>query len=208
MEPANAHVSGGVDILDLILVARRLGQRVAADSPVDVNGDGIVNIFDLTLVAQGIGGTAAPAVATIKRVDNERDRALIETWIALARLEDDGSIVFRQGIANLQNLLDSLVIPKETALLANFPNPFNPETWIPYQLAVPADVMLAIYDANGGAVRRLEMAHQAAGVYHSRSRAAYWDGRNQRGEPVASGLYFYTLTAGDYSQTRKMLILK
>ena len=131
----------------------------------------MVNIFDLTLVAQGIGKStaAAPAVAT-----GRVDAAAIEAWIAGARLADDGSIAFRQGIANLQNLLASLIIPQETALLANYPNPFNPETWIPYQLAVPAKVTLTIYDMNGGAVRNLEMGHQAAGLYESRSRALYW----------------------------------
>ena len=199
---------GRVSILDLILVARLLGQRVAANSPEDVNGDGVVNIFDLTLVAQGIGKTTAPAAPAIKRVDNERDRDLIETWIALARLEDDGSIAFRQGIANLHNLLASLIVPQETALHANYPNPFNPETWIPYQLAAPAEVTLTIYDMNGGTVRRLEMGHQPAGLYQSRSRALYWDGRNQGGESVASGVYFYTLKAGEFTATRKMLIRK
>ena len=103
---------GIVNIFDLISVAQQLGKRVTADSPEDINGDGIVNIFDLTLVAQGIGGAAAPA---IKRVDGEHDRDMIEAWITLARLADDGSIAFRQGIANLQNLLASLVIPQETA---------------------------------------------------------------------------------------------
>ena len=122
-------------------------------------------------------------------------------------MEDDGSLAFKQGIKNLENLLASL-IPEETALFANYPNPFNPETWIPYQLAEPADVTLAIYDMNGQLVRRLVVGHQAAGMYQSRSRAAYWDGRNQLGESVASGLYFYTLTAGDFTETRRMLILK
>ena len=122
-------------------------------------------------------------------------------------MEDDGSLAFKQGIKNLENLLASL-IPEETALFANYPNPFNPETWIPYQLAEPADVTLAIYDMNGQLVRRLVVGHQAAGMYQSRSRAVYWDGRNQLGESVASGLYFYTLTAGDFTETRRMLILK
>ena len=194
---------GVVSILDLILVARQLGKRVPGNSPVDINGDGIINIFDLTLVAQGIGGAAAPAVAT-GRVDT----ATIEAWVAAARLADDGSIAFRQGIENLQNLLASLIVPKETALHANFPNPFNPETWIAYQLAAPAEVTLTIYDMIGGTVRRLEVGHQSAGVYQSRSRAAYWDGRNERGEFVASGLYFYTLRAGEFTATRKMLIRK
>ena len=192
---------GVVNILDLIRVAQQLGKRVSADSPVDVNGDGIVNIFDLTLVARGIGGAAAPPAPGI-------DSSLIKTWIAEARLVDDGSIAFRQGIANLQNLLTALIVPQETALLVNYPNPFNPETWIPYQVATPAEVVLTIYDTHGGAVRRLEMGHQPAGLYESRSRAAYWDGRNRRGESVASGLYFYTLRAGEFTATRKMLIRK
>ena len=192
---------GRVSILDLILVARQLGQRVAADSPEDVNGDGVVNIFDLTLVAQGIGGAAAPPAPGI-------DSSLIKTWIAEARLVDDGSIAFRRGIANLQNLLASLMIPQETALHANYPNPFNPETWIPYQLAAPSEVTLTIYDMNGGVVRHLEVGHQPAGLYQSRSRAAYWDGRNGHGESVASGLYFYTLRTGEFTGTRKMLIRK
>ena len=201
--PGDVNRDGVVNILDLLRVARQLGQRVAAGSAVDVNGDGVVNIFDLTLVAQAIGGAAAPGVAK-----GSADAATIEAWIALTRLEDDGSIAFRQGVENLENLLTSLIIPQETALHANFPNPFNPETWIPYQLAVPSQVTLAIYDMNGNTVRRLELGHQAAGMYQSQSRAAYWDGRNVRGESVASGLYFYTLSADDFTATRKMLIRK
>ena len=95
-----------------------------------------------------------------------------------------------------------------TALLPNYPNPFNPETWIPYQLANPADVALTIYDIQGRVVRGLDLGHQGAGIYQSRARAAHWDGRNAHGEPVASGLYFYTLKAGDFIATRKMLIRK
>ena len=196
---------GDVDILDLILVARQFGQSVSPNSDVDVNGDGEVDIFDLTIVARRIGDTtnaAAPAIGT-----DSVDAATIEAWIAQARLADDGSIVFRQGIKNLEALLASL-IPRETSLQPNYPNPFNPETWIPYQLATPAEVTLTIYDMNGGVVRRLDVGHQAAGLYQSRSRAVYWDGRNQRGESVASGLYFYTLRANDFTATRKMLIRK
>ncbi len=97
---------------------------------------------------------------------------------------------------------------RENALLANFPNPFNPETWIPYQLAKPTEVTITIYAVNGQVVRTLALGHQSGGMYQSRSRAAYWDGRNAFGEPVASGVYFYTLTAGEFTATRKMLIRK
>ena len=102
----------------------------------------------------------------------------------------------------------SKTIPKATALLPNYPNPFNPETWVPYQLAAEADVTLTIYAVDGTLVRTLALGHRAAGVYQSKSRAAYWDGRNELGEPVASGIYFYTLTAGDFSATGKMLVRK
>ena len=96
----------------------------------------------------------------------------------------------------------------ETSVLPNYPNPSNPETWIPYQLATPAEVSLTIYDTQGRVVRDLDLGHQRAGMYHTRSRAAYWDGKNAQGESVASGVYFYTFTAGDFTATRKMLIRK
>ena len=99
-------------------------------------------------------------------------------------------------------------IPTETQLLPNYPNPFNPETWIPYRLAEDAFITLTIYDQTGQIVRILDVGHQIAAVYENRSKAIYWDGRNQVGEQVASGVYFYHLSAGDYSATRKMLILK
>ena len=195
---------GVISILDLILVAQQLGKRVPAGSAVDVNGDGVVSILDLIRVAQGIAGSpAAPAAGT-----GSVDAAMIEVWIAQARLEDDGSLAFKQGIENLENLLASL-IPEETALLRNYPNPFNPETWIPYQLAESAEVTLTIYDINGQLIRRLAVGHQAAGMYQSRSRAVpIGTGATSSVSPVASGLYFYTLTAGEFSATRKMLILK
>ena len=99
-------------------------------------------------------------------------------------------------------------IPSETQLLRNYPNPFNPETWIPYRLAEDAFVTLTIYDQTGQVVRTLDVGHQIAAVYESRSKAVYWDGRNGLGEQVASGVYFYHLSAGNYSATRKMLIIK
>ncbi len=100
------------------------------------------------------------------------------------------------------------VPPDKTALLHNYPNPSNPETWIPYQLTEATEVTFHIYAVNGTLVRTLDVGHQPAGIYHYRPRAAYWDGKNAVGEPVASGVYFYTLTAGDFTATRKMLIRK
>ena len=107
----------------------------------------------------------------------------------------------------LEQLLISLT-PKETELLANYPNPFNPETWIPYRLAEDAFVTLTIYDLSGQVIRILDVGHRTASAYESRSQAIYWDGRNHLGEQVASGIYFYALMAGDFSATRRMVILK
>ena len=104
--------------------------------------------------------------------------------------------------------LDSIGQPKLTQLLQNFPNPFNPETWIPYQLETAADVTLQIYDTSGGLVRTLYLGFKPQGFYMTRSTAAYWDGRNNLGEQVASGIYLYSLQTPDFSATRKMLILK
>ena len=107
----------------------------------------------------------------------------------------------------LEALLRSLR-PEATVLLANYPNPFNPETWIPYQLAHPSDVQITIYDMSGVLVRTLVLGHQPAGYYTGRSRAAYWDGQNGLGETVASGVYFYRLQTDETSLMRKMVTLK
>ena len=200
---------GLVSILDLILVAQDFGKTASLYLRTDVNGDGIISILDLILVAQHFGesiNAAAPSILAVEDIEG-LDPAMIQAWIEYAQVEDDGSVAFRQGIANLQQLL-GLLIPEETALLPNYPNPFNPETWIPYQLSEPAEVTLTIYAVNGTKVRTLALGLMPAGIYQSRSRAAYWDGRNNVGEPVASGIYFYTLTAGEFTSTRKMLIRK
>ena len=196
---------GVTDILDLVVVAQHLGKSVPPNSDVDVNGDGVVSILDLIFVAQRLGGQNAAAAPAI--IADTPDAAVIQAWIARAQVENDGSIVFQQGIANLQRLLASL-IPERTRLLANYPNPFNPETWIPYHLANPSEVQITIYDTRGTLVRRLELGHQRAAHYARRSRAAYWDGRNAVGERVASGVYFYQFQADNMSLLRKMVILK
>ena len=200
---------GITNILDLILVGQDFGKTKPTTPRSDVNGDGKVNISDLILVAQNFGElsgiAAAPSVLALNGIG--LDPVTVQAWIAQAQVENDGSLAFQHGIANLQRLL-AVLLPEKTVLLANYPNPFNPETWIPYQLAQASDVQISIWTINGTLVRTLSLGHQSAGVYHQRTRAAYWDGRNQLGEPVASGVYFYTLTAGDFTATRKMLIQK
>ena len=131
----------------------------------------------------------------------------MKDWLTQAQKIKLTNPDYKRGLTVLEKLHKALT-PKTTALLPNFPNPFNPETWIPYHLAKDAKVTLHIYAMNGTLVRTLALGHQAAGMYQNRSRAAYWDGKNEFGEKVASGLYFYTLNAGDFTATRKMLIMK
>ena len=204
-QPADVNGDGTVNILDLVFVASRLGNQ-GQNLPADVNGDGVVNILDLVLVA-GMFGAAASAPSAHPQAHETLTAVEVRQWLTDAKaLEVTDPIIIR-GIVVLQQLLVSLT-PTETKLLPNYPNPFNPETWIPYRLAEDAFVTLTIYDQTGHAVRTLDVGHQTAAIYENRSRAIYWDGRNQVGETVASGVYFYHLSAGDYSATRKMLILK
>ena len=198
---------GIVDATDVLLVTAALGQEPPENPRLDVNGDGVVDAKDLALVVEHLGEGDAPAAASRLALPLGFTLENVERTLNILRAADDGTLTFKRGIDNLEQLLARFV-PENTALLHNYPNPFNPETWIPYQLSEPGDVRLTIYDIQGRVVRALDLGHQPAGVYRIRSRAAYWDGRNAVGEPVASGLYFYTLTAGDFFATRKMLIRK
>ena len=189
-----------VNILDLVIVANALGDT--NNNNADVNSDGTVNILDLVEVAGNLNNEsiAAPAAHSLK---NDQ----IQSWLTQAIQADDGSYVFRLGIGVLKDLLHNL-IPEKTALLPNFPNPFNPETWIPYQLSEESPVSVAIYDTTGKLIRSLSLGIQSPGFYNSRDRAAYWDGRNVLGEQVSSGVYFYQLTTPTFQQTRRLVIVK
>ena len=197
---------GVVDIQDMMLVDADLTK--IGEYATDVNEDGAVNIADLVLVAAAQSSNTTAAVPALHQAKAYTlSRSDVEMWLQEAKqlnLTDPKSL---RGLRFLEQLLLAIA-PEKTALLANYPNPFNPETWIPYQLAKPAKVKLTIYAADGKLIRTLTLGHQAAGVYHNRSRAAYWNGKNGAGESVASGVYLYTLIAGDFTATRKMLILK
>ena len=195
---------GSVNIFDLVSIAGMLGNE-GQNLAEDVNADGIVNILDLVLVA-GMFDAAAAAPSAHPQA-SEIFTAAVRQWLTDAKALEIRDPIMERGIFRLQQLLISLT-PTETKLLPNYPNPFNPETWIPYRLAQDAFVTLTIYDQTGRVVRTIDVGHQAASAYESRSQAIYWDGRNQLGEQVASGVYFFHLSAGDYSATRKMMILK
>ena len=202
---ADVNGDGTIDFLDLIQIGDNYGQTGENDA--DVNGDGVVDIVDLVLVAGAFEGDLpaappvfTPAVTTLNATD-------VQKWLADARRLTLTDSTSQRGVLFLEHLL-MILTPQETVLLPNYPNPFNPETWIPYQLTHDADVSLAIYDTNGAMVRLIHLGHQPAGFYTERSRAAHWNGRNDSGETVASGVYFYRLRAGDYSHMRRMVIVK
>ena len=194
---------GEVNVTDLLIVAQKIGEY---DDTVDLNGDERVTVADFVIVAEHLGESVAsdaPSVITKVPVPYET----IQGWIDMAHASNDGSPTFQRGIANLEHLLRS-TRPDATALLPNYPNPFNPETWIPYHLAHAADVTFTIYDTKGVTMRQFDLGYQPAGYYTDKTQAAYWDGRNNFGEIVGSGVYFYQLQAGDFSATRKLVILK
>ena len=215
--PWDVNEDGAVDATDTALVTAALGQRRAgiANARTDVNGDNTVDADDLLLVTEHLddAGNASPATLNgiVNLVDTATleslDRDVLQAQLEILRTESDGSAKYRNAIALLEAFL-AATRPEETVLLANYPNPFNPETWLPYHLADASDVRITIYDTRGVVVRRLDLGHQREGYYTSRSRAAYWDGRNAVGERVASGIYFYELAADDISLLRKMVILK
>lgn len=187
---------GVVNIQDLVSVAARFGRTEPA---ADVDGDGVVDIVDLVTVASAI--SVHPA-----RLE-QLTAADVQQWLTLARQVDRNDAGYQRGILVLAQFLAALT-PKGTALLPNYPNPFIVETWIPYQLAESADATVSIYSAGGKLVRTLVLGHQPAGLYEIPHRAAYWNGKNAFGEPVANGVYFYTLRAGNFSATRNMVIRK
>ena len=193
--------ANGTVHIDLIVVAQVFGQE--SKTPADTNGDEVVNISDLIVVAQCFGQGAAPAMAK----QPIAVFSMVENWIRLAEQANDKSTEFSQGISVLREILESLK-PEETVLMANYPNPFNPETWIPYHLGQDSAVVINIYDTTGKIVRTLDMGFQSFGYYASRDRLAYWDGRTEDGEQVSSGTYFYQIEAGDYTETRKMVRLE
>ena len=200
--PCDVNADGITNIFDLILVAQKFGQKNVSDRA-DTNNDGEINIFDLIIVAQCFGQSAAPT--TLKEPISMF--SMVNNWVQLAEQESDGSAEFKKGTTVLRGILESLK-PKKTALMANYPNPFNPETWIPYHLSQDSEVIINIYDTTGKIIRSLDMGFQSFGYYASRDNSAYWDGRTENGEQVSSGTYFYQINAGGYTETRKMVILK
>ena len=215
---ADVNRDGVVNITDLILIANNFDNpelHILASLKIypDVNNDNTVNLIDLLIVASEITVVAAsptlrkkPILTTTLTIDS------LTKWIRLAKQRDFKEPYMLKGITVLESLSHLLktqdTLSKESALFQNYPNPFNPETWIPFQLSNPTNVTIFIYSADRKLVRKLDLGQLDTGLYQHKSQSAYWDGKNEFGVPVASGVYFYTLLLDDFSVTRKMLIRK
>ncbi len=213
--PWDVNQDGSIDATDSDLVTAAFGQTEEAivNSRTDVNWDDTVDADDVTLVTYHIedDGGAPSLIGAFSLLDKKTleklDPGTLQSYLDILRTENDGSLRYLRAIAIVESVL-AAIRPSKTQLLANYPNPFNPETWIPYHLANPSNVRISIYNMQGVVVRSLELGHQPTGYYTSRNRAAYWDGTNDVGERVTSGIYFYQLQADNVSLLRKMLILK
>ena len=221
--PEDVNSDGVIDVADLVIAGMQFGQTPPQNPAADVNRDGTVDVDDLIQISERLGeNIAAPSApgkmrGVLSSLPNLRQpEPLLQIGIsaiqrALAELEvltdpPPAAITARNLLRTW--LAQRQIAVAETRLLPNYPNPFNPETWIPYQLASDASVEISIYDFDGALVRELKLGYQKAGYYIDRKRAAFWDGRSETGEQVSSGLYFYQLRAGDFTSVKRMVIVK
>ena len=208
----DANFDGRVNVLDLIVVAQHFNEQPPGNPLADTNKDGVVNLFDLVFVVEHLSQNAA-APAQLRFIESipSTVKEVIAAQRALSELEAIPNKTPRIQLA-IELLRYYLSVAdrnvQETKLLPNYPNPFNPDTWIPYQLSEASAVTVKIYDVTGNLVRTINVGHKPVGYYLTRGRAVYWDGRNAKGEPVSSGVYFYTLNTDTYTQTRRMVIVK
>ena len=209
---------GTVNTTDLLLIASYFHNsdlETLAESNIfpDVNFDSTVNLIDLLIVAAEMSvDTAAPVLSKDSVEVSDITAKELSHWIQRAKQLDTNDPQLQKGIAFLEQLLEVFsignVLPKETALLTNYPNPFNPETWIPFQLSEPAQVNISIHAVDGKRIRTLKLGYLPIGIYYNKDRSSYWDGKNEFGESVSSGVYYYTLLAGEFTDIGRMLIVK
>ncbi|MBM3234809.1 hypothetical protein FJZ31_00780 [Candidatus Poribacteria bacterium] len=213
--PGDVSGNGEVTAYDASLVLQHVVGLIElspdAQEAADVTGNGTITALDAALILQYTVGliikfpVESEPIAPAMNPKNET-QVLAE---AIAQLEDTPlTKEQKQVLEELKRLVSQKLPPAQTALFQNFPNPFNPETWIPFELAREAEVVIQIYNIKGELVRTLPIGHRPAGSYLSKEKAVFWNGTNQNGEAVANGLYFYTLKAGEFQATRKMILVK
>jgi photosystem II stability/assembly factor-like uncharacterized protein len=199
---------GTIDVSDLTMIGVYFGKPATGGNGADVNRDGYINIQDLVLVCRHFGESAfttSPG-SEFEKVDPEQLPILRKLYESVQATDGDSSL--KSEVSSLIARLIQLAMPQiaESRLMQNYPNPCNPETWIPYQLAEQGNVTIGIYSSSGQLVRTLDLGHKEVGSYASKDSAAHWDGTNEAGERVSSGLYFYVIKSGTFTATRKMII--
>ena len=213
--PGDANRDGQVDILDLLIVVVHFGESPPTNPRVDINKDGQVNLEDMVRIIEIIeknqNGAAPPTPNVISNPISTLSAADIDVlYVFYQKIEEISEDTTQ--IERVRRFLSRLLMPAEgplqTRLYPNYPNPFNPETWIPYQLAEDAEITIRIYNTEGKTVRTLFAGHQVSGYYLNRDRAAYWDGKNELGEQVASGVYIYELATPTFKETKRLVVLK
>ena len=213
--PGDVNLDGQVDILDLLIVAVHFGESPPTHPRVDTNEDGQVNLEDLVRIIEIIEENQSGAAPPTPYITSNRPSTLSATdidllYIFYQKIEEISEDTTQ--IERVKRFLSRLLMPVEgplqTKLYPNYPNPFNPETWIPYQLAMDAEITIRIYNTEGRIVRTIFSGHQVSGYYLTRNQAAYWDGKNELGEQVASGVYIYELTTPTFKQTKRLVVLK
>ena len=196
-----------VNIFDLVMVASEFG-KIEGNLKGDINLDGLVNIFDLVLVARNFGKSFAVAPSIVQKIRlNSAEIQNIAFAIDYLKLNNSDSDAEETILYVLESILTK-TLPKQSRLLPNYPNPFNPETWIPFRAAKDGNASVTIYDINGTIIRLLPIGYVLAGNYLGPDKAIYWNGKTDAGEYVSSGTYFYQIKLVDYTETRKMIIVK
>ena len=213
--PGDVNWDGLVDILDLLIVVVHFGESPPTNPRVDINKDGQVNLEDMVRIIEMIeenqNGAAAPTPNVISNRISTLSAADVDLlYVFYQKIEEisEDTTQMERVRRFLSRLLMPAKGPLQTKLYPNYPNPFNPETWIPYQLAVDTEITIRIYNTEGKTVRTLFAGHQVSGYYLNRNRAAYWDGKNGLGEQVASGVYIYELATPVFKETKRLVVLK
>ncbi len=210
----DVNLDGTVNVFDLATVAKYFGQEIIVPPQInpDINGDGFVNLFDVVLIGIHFGETyvdqaSAPLAFSSTGIDYRSTQSMLRQIYGKLLSSPYRSPSFSQTREVLRELLSEFR-PKQNVLLQNYPNPFNPETWIPFEISDGANVGIEIFDVHGSLVRYLPLGFIPPGRRVTRSEAVYWDGKNSFGEPAVTGLYFYTISAGTFTATKKMIVTK